>query len=166
MRGTHALRHLAVAASLFNHALALPQAGITVAPAPLVWVTVDATGSAQTVRPAVITTEGHLATISNAPSPLLSTATYTLSPSGRASTYTGLAPVASATGTGGSLAGVFPACNTEVGPVEPFCLPKSGSELHPGKTYYSTSPLLLSNHPVMTNSFLAPTVTWLSLIHI
>ncbi|KAG7285742.1 hypothetical protein NEMBOFW57_008036 [Staphylotrichum longicolle] len=132
------LRHLAIAASLLQHALALPQAGITAAPSPVVWVTVDASGSAQTVRPAVITTEGHLATVSNAPSALISTATYTLSPSGRASTYTGRAPVASATGTGGSLAGVFPACDTDVGPVEPFCLPKSGSELYPGKTYYIT----------------------------
>ena len=142
MRGNHLLRHLAVAASLLQPALPLPQVGITVAAAPIAWVTVDASGSAQTVTPAVITTEGHLATVSNAPATLVSTATYTLSPSGRASTYTGLAPVASATGTGGSLAGVFPACdgNANVGPIEPFCLPKAGSELHPGTTYYSSHP--------------------------
>ncbi|KAK4151581.1 hypothetical protein C8A00DRAFT_17035 [Chaetomidium leptoderma] len=140
MRGNRSLRHLAVAAALLQHALALPQGGITIAHAPVPWVTVDPAGSAQTVTPAVITTEGHRATLSNAPSSLLSTATYTLSPSGRASTYTGVAPVASATGTDGSLAGVFPACdsNANVGPVEPFCLPKAGSELHPGQTYYIT----------------------------
>ncbi|KAK4034835.1 hypothetical protein C8A01DRAFT_18434 [Parachaetomium inaequale] len=140
MRGTNPVRHLAVGATLLHHALALPQAGITVDPAPIAWVTVDASGSAQTITPSVITTEGHRATVSEAPSNLRSTTTYTLSTSGRPSTYTGLAPVASATGTGGSLAGVFPACdsNANVGAVEPFCLPKPGSELHPGMTYYIT----------------------------
>ena len=150
MGGNHLLRHLAAAVSLLLPALALPQAGITVAAAPIAWVTVDASGSAQTVNPVVITTEGHLATISNAPATLVSTATYTLSPSGHASTYTGLAPVASATGTGGSLAGVFPVCdaNANVSPIEPFCLPKPGSELHPGTTYYSTHP---SRPPLFSN---------------
>lgn len=142
MRGNKTLRQLAVAATLLQHALALPQAGTTADPAPVAWVTVDAAGSAETVTPRVITTQGHRATLSEAPTSIRSTATYTLSPSGRPSTYTGLAPVASATGTDGSLAGVFPACGAEanVGAVEPFCLPKPGSELHPGKTYYSKPP--------------------------
>jgi hypothetical protein len=149
MKGIWTLRHVAVAAIFFHHALALPQAGGTVDPSPLVWVTVDASGSASTISPAVITTEGHKATVSPAPSNLRTTAIYTLSPDGRASTYTGVAPVASATGTGDSLDGVFPACNSnaDVGPVEPFCLPKAGSELHPGKTYYSTPPFPSSPPP-------------------
>ena len=144
MRGSQTLRQLAVAAGLFQHGLALPQAGTTADPAPVAWVTVDAAGSAETVTPRVITTQGHRATLDEAPVSIRSTATYTLSPSGRPSTYTGLAPVASATGTDGSLAGVFPACDAEanVGPVEPFCLPKAGSQLHPGKTYYSKPPFL------------------------
>jgi hypothetical protein len=142
MKAIRTVRQIAVASTLILPALALPQAGVTVDPSQVVWVTVDASGSASTITPAVITTEGHKATVSPAPSSLLTTATYTLSPAGRASTYTGLAPVASATGTGDSVAGVFPACdsNADVGPVEPFCLPKAGSELHPGKTYYSTPP--------------------------
>ncbi|KAH6640222.1 hypothetical protein F5144DRAFT_559691 [Chaetomium tenue] len=149
MKGARALRGLAVTALLY-YALALPQASITVTQSPIVWVTVDAAGSARTITPSVITTNGQLATISDAPSELRSTATYTLSPSGRASTYTGLAPVASATGTGDSPAGVFSACdsNVSVGPVQPFCLPRAGSELHPGKTYYSTSPALTLSPPI------------------
>ena len=167
MRQTHFRRLAVVTASFLLHlAHALPQAGITIAAAPPVWVTVDASGSAHTVTPAVITTQGHLATISDAPASLVSTATYTLSPSGHASTYTGLAPVASATGTNGSPEGVFPACdsNANVGPVEPFCLPKPGSQLHPGKTYYSAlpnpkpTPSQLTPSPFLVNSNLVPNI--------
>ncbi|KAK3898164.1 hypothetical protein C8A05DRAFT_38254 [Staphylotrichum tortipilum] len=138
-------------------AISLPQpaaGGITVSSAPVVWVSVDASGSATTITPAVITTEGHLTTVSTAPDDLRGTATYTLSPGGRASTYTGVAPVAKATGTAaGSLEGVFPACGAEanVGVVEPFCLPKAGSELHPGKTYYITwSPSYFTSQTLLT----------------
>ncbi|KAL2200143.1 hypothetical protein P885DRAFT_73976 [Corynascus similis CBS 632.67] len=140
MKKAKPLGYLAAVAALVQCAFALPQAGITAARPPIAWVTVDPSGAARTITPDVITTEGHRATVSEAPSELRSTATYTLSPDGLASTYTGLAPVASATGTGGSLAGIFPACdsNADVGPFEPFCLPKDGSELHPGETYYIT----------------------------
>lgn len=150
MRASKTIRRLAVATAILPRALAVPQAGITVARPPVAWVTVDASGSAQTITPGVITTQGHLATVSEAPSSLRSTATYTLSPEGHASTYTGLAPVASATGKDGSLAGVFPACDGDanVGPVEPFCLPRDGSELQPGKTYYSTPSHLLDARPL------------------
>ncbi|KAL2264573.1 hypothetical protein VTJ83DRAFT_7083 [Remersonia thermophila] len=147
MRRETTLRRIAAAAAaagvslLSSSALALPQAGITAEPAPIVWVTVDASGSASTITPGVITTEGHRATVSQAPDALISTATYTLSPpGGRYTTYTGLAPAASATGANGSPEGIFPACdsNANVGPVEPFCLPRAGSELVQGKTYYIT----------------------------
>ena len=152
MARNNRLRQLAVAATfLFHHsqhALALPQAGITVSAAPPAWVTVDPSGVASTVTPAVITTEGQRATVLEPPASLLSTATYTLSPNGHASTYTGLAPVASATGAND--AGVFLACTTNQGIDEPFCLPKSGSTLHPGHTYYSTSPLP-GSHPSYTH---------------
>lgn len=146
MGGNGNLRRLAVAAAatLFQHsqrALALPQAGSTVVGAPRPWVTVDPSGVASTVTPAVITTQGHRATVLEAPSSLISTATYTVSPDGRLSTYTGLPPVAEATGS--SEAGVFLACGSEnnVGPDEPFCQPKRGSTLQPGRTYYSMAPL-------------------------
>ncbi|KAH6618324.1 hypothetical protein B0J18DRAFT_276144 [Chaetomium sp. MPI-SDFR-AT-0129] len=120
--------------------LALP--ATTDSPFPVPWVTVDDHGSATTITPAVISTEGHLTTISAAPDNLLYTTTYTLSPgTGEPSTYTGLPPVATATGAEeGSLAGAFPACGPEanVGEVEPFCLPRGGSRLFPGRTYYIT----------------------------
>jgi hypothetical protein len=143
MRGITGFRRIAgalVGASLLSSSFALPQVGITVEPAPIKWVTVDAAGSAYTITPGVITTEGHRATVSAAPDELRATATYTLSPPGGSyTTYTGLPPVASATGGPGSPEGVFPACGEEanVGPVEPFCLPRTGSELQTGKTYYS-----------------------------
>ncbi|KXX82745.1 hypothetical protein MMYC01_200837 [Madurella mycetomatis] len=149
MGGNGNLRRLAVAAAaLFQHsqrALALPQAGNTVAGAPRPWVTVDPSGVASTVTPAVITTQGHRATVLEAPSSLISTATYTISPDGRLSTYTGLPPVAEATGS--TEAGVFLACGNEnnVGPDAPFCQPRRGSTLHPGRTYYITwSPMYFS----------------------
>ena len=153
------LRHLAVtAACLSHHAFALPQAGITVPAALPVWVTVDPSGSASTLVPAVITTQGQRATILQPPASLLSTATYTLSPNGRVSTYTGLAPVASATGD--SDAGIFLACSTIVGVNEPFCLPKAGSTLYPGRTYYSMpSPLSLCLCLLLGANF-RPKVTW------
>lgn len=167
MKGARALQGAAITA-LFYYAFALPQASITATQSPMAWVTVDAAGSAQTITAGVITTNGQLATISEAPAELRSTATYTLSPSGRASTYTGLAPAASATGTDDSPAGVFLACdsNASVGPVQPFCLPRAGSELHPGKSYYSTfSPLTPSTHLLTSQQplippFPRPPVTW------
>ncbi|KAK4108870.1 hypothetical protein N656DRAFT_783829 [Canariomyces notabilis] len=148
MGTTKTLRQLAAAATAlfqlqfqfhFHYALALPQAGTTVPAAAVPWVTVDPSGGASTVTPVVFTTEGQRTTVQEAPASLLSTATYTLSPPGRpASTYTGLAPVASATGSAAD--GVFLACGNanNVGPDEPFCLPKSGSVLYPGRTYYIT----------------------------
>ena len=121
-----------------------PQAGVTAAGAARPWVTVDAAGAASTVRPAVITTQGQRATVLEAPASLLATATHTLSPpGGRATTYTGLAPVASATGRGA--AGAFLACELDQGVHEPFCLPRAGSVLHPGRTYYSALFCLLSS---------------------
>ncbi|GAB1315409.1 hypothetical protein MFIFM68171_05619 [Madurella fahalii] len=143
MGGNRNLRRLAVAAAatLLQHSqrsLALPQVGTTVAAAPRPWVTVDPSGVASTVTPAVITTQGHRATVLEAPSSLISTATYTISPDGRPSTYTGLAPVAEATGS--TEAGVFLACGNDnaIGPDAPFCQPRRGSTLHPGRTYYIT----------------------------
>ncbi|KAL1840422.1 hypothetical protein VTJ49DRAFT_496 [Mycothermus thermophilus] len=163
-RGT-TLRRIAASvasASLFSSTLALPQVGITADPAPITWVTVDASGSAHTVTPGVFTTEGHRATVSQAPDALRSTATYTLSPPGGSyTTYTGLAPVASATGANGSPEGIFPACDAEanVGRTEPFCLPRAGSELVQGKTYYSTSLLPFTPFTVLTITN-TPKVTW------
>ncbi|KAK4168160.1 hypothetical protein QBC43DRAFT_309783 [Cladorrhinum sp. PSN259] len=125
---------------LITPTLALPQGnvvGSTVADAPIPWITVNPSGVAETHSPQVITTEGHRTTISQPPSALVSTATYTISPNGRASTYTGLAPIASATGSSGE-GGAFLACANTVGVDEPFCLPRRGSTLLTGGTYYIT----------------------------
>ncbi|KAK4211525.1 hypothetical protein QBC37DRAFT_426815 [Rhypophila decipiens] len=114
-------------------------------PAPdpvLPWVTVDPIGLATTITPTVFTTSDVRTTANAPPGDLTSTATYTLSPGGTdrpdlASTYTGLAPVATATSTSDK-GGSFLACNRGQGTDEPFCLPKRGSILHPGRTYYVT----------------------------
>ncbi|KAK4201167.1 hypothetical protein QBC40DRAFT_348030 [Triangularia verruculosa] len=127
-----------VASSLFfSPAVSLPQAASVPDAAPLPWVTVDPQGDAETISPKVITTEGHRATLSNPPAHLISTATYTLSPDDRLSTYTGLAPVATAPG-GTDETGVFLACQADKGHDEPFCLPRRGSSLVVGRTYYIT----------------------------
>lgn len=146
------IRQVAIAI-LFRcqHILALPQAGVTFSAAPPVWVTVDPSGIASTIIPAVFTTQGHRTTIREPPVSLLSTGTYTISPNGRASTYTGLAPVASATSNDND-AGVFLACTANQGVNEPFCLPRSGSTLRPGHTYYSTPPFtIITIIPPMTD---------------
>ncbi|KAK0744521.1 hypothetical protein B0T21DRAFT_389836 [Apiosordaria backusii] len=138
MRDVQTLALAAIASSLFlSPALSLPQAGSIPDAAPLPWVTVDPLGNAETLTPKVITTEGHRATLSNPPAHLLSTATYTLTPDGRLSTYTGLAPVATAASNSND-AGVFLACQADKGHDEPFCLPRRGSSLVVGRTYYIT----------------------------
>ncbi|KAK3987115.1 hypothetical protein QBC44DRAFT_128853 [Cladorrhinum sp. PSN332] len=141
MRDPSLLRQLAAILLLTPSTLALPQGnailGSTVADAPVPWITVNPSGEAETRSPKVITTEGHRTTISQPPSALVSTATYTISPNGRASTYTGLAPIASATSPSG-VGGAFLACSNMVGVDEPFCLPKRGSTLYTGGTYYIT----------------------------
>ncbi|KAK4222039.1 hypothetical protein QBC38DRAFT_490795 [Podospora fimiseda] len=138
---------------LIPPSLSLPQQQTftTIPNAPLPWITINPSGSAQTHSPKVITTEGHLTTISQPPSFLLSTATYTLSPDGtNPSTYIGLPPIASATGEAGT-GGAFLACSNTVGLDEPFCLPKRGSTLYPGNTYYITwAPAYFPSSPYLT----------------
>ncbi|KAK0710153.1 hypothetical protein B0T26DRAFT_600575, partial [Lasiosphaeria miniovina] len=118
------------------------------APAPPVpWVTVNAAGVGQTITPSVVTADGARSTISQAPDYLLATGTYTLTPSGRVSTYTGLPPVATATGYSNDV-GAFLACTLNQGYDEPFCQPKSGSTLYPGQTYYVTwAPTFFGENP-------------------
>ncbi|KAK3332850.1 hypothetical protein B0T19DRAFT_112435 [Cercophora scortea] len=144
MKRNHNLPRLAAATALalmpwhLALAVALPQAELEVVPAaPSPWVTVAPDGSAQTITPITTTTNNMRTTISPAPDSLLAIATYTLSPSAGATTYTGLAPVATATDTA-SPAGAFLACNTGPDVDAPFCLPKRGSSLYPGQTYYIT----------------------------
>lgn len=144
-----------IASSLFlPPAFSLPQAGSVPDAAPLPWVTINPQGDAETIIPKVITTEGHRATLSNPPAHLISTATYTLSPDGRLSTYTGLAPVATATTNPDNNnnnnnddddddeSAAFLACQSDKGHDEPFCLPRRGSSLIAGRTYYSLFPPL------------------------
>ncbi len=101
------------------------------------WITVDANGGAATVTPIVTTINSAPTTFSNPPSYLTQTSVYILSDGGHTTTSTGLAPVASATGT--SQAGAFFACSNYQGVDSPFCLPRRGSQLFPGVTYYGES---------------------------
>ncbi|KAK3315867.1 hypothetical protein B0H66DRAFT_604176 [Apodospora peruviana] len=142
-RDTQIARHLAFALAAISSALALPQPQDSssaggVAPAPVIpWVSVDTSGFPHTVTPVVsVDGNGALTTLDNPPDSLTATATYTLSPNGHASTYTGLPPVATPTGDNG--AGTFLACDRGQGDDEPFCEPERGAILHPGQTYYVT----------------------------
>ena len=143
-RATSRLGQLLAAASLLfaGSALAIPtEVHIIeqreVAPAaPSEWVTVDASGSATTITPTVSTVNGAATTISPPPDALTKTGTYTLSPTGgQETTSTGLSPIATASSSNGE--GAFLACTVYVGVDAPFCQPKAGSQLNPGKTYYS-----------------------------
>ncbi|KAJ9149187.1 hypothetical protein NKR19_g5743 [Coniochaeta hoffmannii] len=105
--------------------------------APSPWVTVDSSGQATTITPTVTSVNGAPTTISPPPAALTETGTYTLSPTSAAvTTSTGLPPVATASSSNGD--GMFLACNAYQGADAPFCQPKSGSKLNPGKTYYVT----------------------------
>lgn len=165
------LRHLAASLLLLNppflevqaHPNPQPQVpgsggrpGGNPAPAPVIpWVSVDPAGSGITITPSVFTSDGARTTVNNPPDSLTSTATYTLSPGGTSrpdlvSTYTGLAPVASATGVNND-AGAFIACDWRQGDDEPFCLPKRGAVLYPGRTYYGTSSCLTPSICIFLN---------------
>lgn len=141
MTASQSLRQLAAAglAALFGcqRALALPQAHETVQPAPSPWVTVNGAGVGLTLTPHLITADGATSTQNPPPPSLTSQATYTVSPNGRVSTYTGIAPVATATATGGNSAGAFLACTQYRSAIAPFCQPYSGAILYQGFTYYS-----------------------------
>lgn len=165
MRTTTGLRHYAVlfvgfCPIVISHpGPQVPSGGSrngNAAPAPVVpWVTVDPLGIARTITPTVFTTDGARTTANQPPDSLISTATYTLFPGGTdhpdlASTYTGLAPVASAAGTTND-AGTFLACNLGQVSDKPFCQPKRGSVLYPGRTYYGmSSSLLFSSLPSLS----------------
>lgn len=153
MKEAQSLWQLAKAAallSLFQLADGLPQEAARAAArevqqaAPSPWVAVNAAGGASTFTPIVTSTNGVTTTLSQAPSYLLATGTYTLSPSGTPFTTTGLAPVATATGAVGE-AGNFLACNVYQSRFTPFCQPEDGTVLYPGWTYYSE---FHANHPL------------------
>lgn len=104
-----------------------------------VWVTIDPSGSVKTITPSLTTSDGTIKTISAAPSVLTQTTVYTLTtkPGDAAAAYTtqGIAPIATAIG-GRSGAGAFVACSNYQGRDAPFCLPRRGSMVAPGSTYY------------------------------
>ncbi|KUI63869.1 putative membrane protein P31B10.04 [Cytospora mali] len=98
-----------------------------------VWVSVDASGSARTITPSISASK----TISGAPEYVTATSVYTITTaSGIVETSTGMPPVATATTNSG--AGAFVECSNYQGWDAPFCLPKRGSILNPGVTYYVT----------------------------
>ncbi len=105
---------------------------------PEPWVTVDGSGNAATVTPAVSRVkDGGTATVSAPPAYLTQTSVFTLADGGHTTTATGLAPFATASGPGP--AGAFFACDNYQGVDSPFCLPRRGSQLSPGRTYYGES---------------------------
>jgi hypothetical protein len=140
MGRTWSFRRLAATASAVllgcQPALAFPQGqGQVVNPLPVsAWVVVDEAGIAATVSPVVRSTNGATTTINPPPATLMATGTYTLLPSGVASTKTGLAPVATATGK--NHAGIFLACEKNQSPGGRFCQPEPGTVLYVGYTYY------------------------------
>jgi len=162
MRAGQNLRQLAAAgtlALLSQRALALPQpqAQETVQPAPSPWVTVNSAGVGLTLTPHVITANGAVSTQNPAPPSLTVQGTYTVSPNGRPSTYTGMAPVATATGKPGSAAGAFLACTHGHSAIYPFCQPHNGAVMYQGSTYYSEHFLLRF---CIIPPRLTATVTW------
>lgn len=107
-----------------------------------IWVTVDGSGSARTVTPTV-SAAGSKLTISGAPGHVTATSVYMMTTaSGIIQTSTGMAPVATA--VAGSGEGAFVACSNYQGWDEPFCLPRRGSVLRPGDTYYGEYMFCLS----------------------
>ena len=110
-------------------------------PAPSIWVTVDPSGSAHTITPTVTAVDGVPTTISAPPEALTRTeGFYTLSPSGVSATpsiASGVPPPAATAKVGGKNGeGAFLTCGVSQGGDVPFCQPRGGSLLHPGKTYY------------------------------
>ncbi len=150
MHGAHSIRQLAVlAVSLLLQsqlALALPQGNEIAEPAPSVWITVDPQGVGVPITPVVMTNNGAKTTSNAPPESLLATGTYTLSPGGRPTTYTGLPPVATATGKSSSLAGAVLAC-TKYQDVDIFCQPRAGTVMYPGEKYYGKPAFLSPLHP-------------------
>jgi len=134
-------QRLAVTASAIllgcQPALALPQANEVVPLPASAWVTVNEAGAGVTMSPIVNIKDGVTTTVNAPPSTLMATGTYTLLPSGLATTRTGLAPVATATGTGvNDTAGFFLACTRYKGPGGAICQPEPGTVLFVGYTYY------------------------------
>jgi hypothetical protein len=140
MGRTWSFRRLAMTASAVllgcQPALAFPQGQDQVInPLPLsAWVVVNEAGIAATFSPIVRTTNGAATTDNPPPPTLMATATHTLLPSGVATTSTGLAPVATATGK--NHAGIFLACDKNQSPGGRFCQPVPGTVMYVGYTYY------------------------------
>ncbi len=130
------LRQLRALSLLFSSAAALPreQPQLEKRAAADIWVTIDGGGAAHTITPVITTTNGATTTLSTAPPDLYATGTYVLSPSGHETTFTGSPPVAAPTGAGWG--GSFMFCDVYQA-ASSFCQPKEGSQLTPGKSYYS-----------------------------
>lgn len=108
-----------------------------------IWVTIDSSGSARTITPSLSDSK----TISGAPAYVTATAVYTMTTaSAVVKTSTGMAPVATATASSG--AGAFVECSNYQGWDTPFCLPRRGSVLETGSTYYGKYKPVPSSHIV------------------
>lgn len=110
---------------------ALEARDYSTAAATAAWVTVDPSGTASTVTPAVTVSDGITTTISAAPYHLTAT-------SATKTEYAEVAGVATAgpTATNAKGAGSFLECNNVDGTYAPFCEPTQNSSLYLGTTYY------------------------------
>jgi len=133
----YAFLSLFVGASLLAEVSAVPGASRVirqdVTPTPTPWVTVDASGQPKTITPTITTISGKPSVISGAPNDLTGSE-FTQTNFGQATTSTGEAPQPTADANG---AGAFQVCHN-TGELAPFCEPKKGSILNPGKTIYIT----------------------------
>jgi hypothetical protein len=112
------------------------------------WVSVGGFGEVYTITPVVTTISGTPTTLSAVPDSLTKIGTYTLSPDGATSTYTGLPPAITAAGSG---AGAFLPCQSGD---TPFCQPHEGALLNVGGTYFGRTLLLLCSLPHLVLSLL------------
>lgn len=113
---------------------------VTASPAPKPWITIGEDGAVRTVTPTVTTSaNGAVQTVDGAPSFLTAESTWIMSLSGVATT-TVLAPHPAPTfgGSDGQKGGAMMVCDNYYDGDKPFCVPRRGSLLNPGSTYYIT----------------------------
>ncbi|KAH7018526.1 uncharacterized protein B0I36DRAFT_368541 [Microdochium trichocladiopsis] len=119
---------------LIAHANAWPHLFPRQTDGPAPWVTVDASGVASTVTPAVSTVSGTTAIVDGAPADVTGTVR-TVPYWDTTSTITDTPSPPKPTG---EVAGAFAVCKNRAGKDAPFCSPQAGSKLFPGSRYYFT----------------------------
>ncbi|EHA49952.1 hypothetical protein MGG_03621 [Pyricularia oryzae 70-15] len=122
------------------------------------WVSVDDSGAPKTLTPVLSTANGLPTIVSNAAPHEITATVFTRTQHGYISTSTGSPSVYSAMSGGSNGQGAFPLCKAAAEAKTPLCLPKDGSILNPGITYYVTwDPTFLKN---ATNTTVTITTTY------